>query len=478
MVPQHLHFGGGSAESILTPASALLLGITILLTLFLRRRYALSSVFVGVFLIPTQQVVIFAGLHFTALRLIVLAAILRWFLRGHNDPKFAFPRRWNTLDYLFIAFATCELIMFTLQWGQKQAFIAALGVFVDTCGGYCVLRSLISTKDDLLWAIKTLAIVACVLGTCMLAEHFMHRNLLKFLGGALTLAERDGKVRAQATFENYLTAGAFGATIWPLFVWLRTQRRSRGIAYCGLAGALTMAVTTVSSTPLVSCVAALVALALWPARRFLPWIRTGFVVLLLCLQLVMKAPVWALIARVDLTGSSSSYHRFMLVNLFLTHIPQWWLIGARSYTTWGFDMWDVCNQFVGYGLTGGIVTLSLFIAIFWYSFRRLGYMRRMAQRNSGNRWLSWCLGASLLATIVSMFGVSYFDQVQFEFIAVIAMISASAATATRARSVTARVTSGPPALAHELVQTFREPVHAGVFGLVRDDNELRRYRAE
>ena len=51
----------------------------------------------------------------------------------------------------------------------------------------------------------------------------------------------------------------------------------------------------------------------------------------------MKAPVWALIARVDLTGSSSSYQRYQLVDMTIRHFGAWWLIGTPDYVNWGSD---------------------------------------------------------------------------------------------------------------------------------------------
>ena len=83
----------------------------------------------------------------------------------------------------------------------------------------------------------------------------------------------------------------------------------------------------------------------------------------------MHGPVWSLIEKIDLTGGSSSYHRYMLVDNCIRHFSDWWLIGYKNYGDWGFDMWDLCNQFVVAALTGGLVTLVLYITIFKRSFR-------------------------------------------------------------------------------------------------------------
>jgi hypothetical protein len=151
-------------------------------------------------------------------------------------------------------------------------------------------------------------------------------------------------------------------------------------------------------------------------------IRWGFASMLVGLHLVMKAPVWALIARVDLTGSSSGYHRFILVDNCIRHFWDWWLIGTRVYNTWGWDMWDLSNQFVACAFTGGLAALVLFIAILSRSFGGLGTARKLVEGNKNEEWFLWCLGAALFSTFVSFFGCSFMAQMQMQLFAFIAMI--------------------------------------------------------
>ena len=109
-------------------------------------------------------------------------------------------------------------------------------------------------------------------------------------------------------------------------------------------------------------------LAFWPLRKQMRLIRWGLVCALVGLHLVMKAPVWALIARIDLTGSSSGYQRYQLVDMCIRHFSDWWLLGTPNYVKWGWDSWDLCNQFVAVALTGGLLALIFYIAIFSRSF--------------------------------------------------------------------------------------------------------------
>ncbi len=121
----------------------------------------------------------------------------------------------------------------------------------------------------------------------------------------------------------------------------------------GLVGSVLMTWTSNSSTSLLTFLAGIFAVFFWPFRKSMRAVRWGIVVGLFALQLVMKAPIWFLIAHIDLTGGSSSYHRAELIDLFIRHFFEWWLIGIKSSGAWGWDMWDTQNQFVNVGESGG-----------------------------------------------------------------------------------------------------------------------------
>ena len=107
-------------------------------------------------------------------------------------------------------------------------------------------------------------------------------------------------------------------------------------------------------------------------------LRWGLVLFLSGAALVMKAPVWFLIAHIDLTGASSGYHRAMLVDQFIRHVGDWWLVGVKDASVWGFDMWDTCNQYVQEGESGGLVAFVFFLVVIVRSFARVGAARRAA----------------------------------------------------------------------------------------------------
>ena len=165
-----------------------------------------------------------------------------------------------------------------------------------------------------------------------------------------------------------------------------------------------------ASTSWMAYGASLMGLGFWPLRKHMRLVRWGIVVLLVALHLVMNGPVWSLIEKVDLTGGSSSYHRYMLVDNCIRHFGDWWLIGYKYYNNWGFDMWDLCNQFVVAAVTGGLVTLIIYIMIFSRSFGAIGTARKLVSGDRSQEWLLWCLGSALYANVVSSFGINYMVQ--------------------------------------------------------------------
>jgi hypothetical protein len=420
MEPQNLRFGGGATETLLHPFVAMELVIAIIFILCLPRKYAIAPLLFGAFTIPLGQVVMLAGIHFTVLRILILAGLGR----RAASKQAIFAGGFNSIDRLATLWAFSALTVVSLQWMETPILIKSLGDFLDTLGGYYVVRFLIRDLKDVRFAIKMLAAVTVIMGVCMTNEQVTHRNIFGQLGGVSIAPQiRDGKLRSQGAFGVYIDAGEFGAVLVPLLIWLWSDKKSRVAACVGLAGAITMILTCNSSTPLLALAGGIIGLCFWPFRTKMRLVRWGLVLVLVSLHLVMKGPVWALIARIDLTGSSSGYHRYYLVDNFIRHFSDWWLLGYKDFGSWGWDMWDLSNQYVAVGLTGGLITFVFFIAILSRSFGGLGNARKRATGNRKKEWFCWCLGCSLLANVVGWFGCSYMAQMQMALFPLLAMIS-------------------------------------------------------
>jgi len=425
MPPEHARdFGGGLTETTLSPYSLVVMVACIILILVLPRKYAAIPLLLIAFLVPLAQAVVLGGSHLFVLRIVILAGLVRL---GWAKPKTegeAAVARYNKVDS---AFTWCMLIQaaaVALLFRTVPALINQAGFLIDNLGAYYLLRRFLLNREDIYLALKFLAVVSVILAVCMVIEQVKVMNVFGFVGGVLVPDIREGKIRSQGPFLHALTAGCFAATLIPLFAMLWWNGKAKFMAVLGLVGATLMTITSNSSTPLLAYVAGVLGIALWPIRRKMKSVRWGIVGALAVLALVMKAPVWFVIAHIDLTGGSSGYHRAEIIDMFIRHFPDWWLIGVKDTGSWGWDIWDVQNQYVNVGETGGIAAFIFFIILISRCFSRIGRARRAVEDDPQEQWHLWFLGSALFANVAAFFGVNYFDQSKISWMMLLAMISA------------------------------------------------------
>ncbi len=156
--------------------------------------------------------------------------------------------------------------------------------------------------------------------------------------------------------------------------------------------------------------------------------RWVLAVALTALHIVMKAPVWALIARVDVVGGSSGYHRFMLVDQCIRRFGSWWLVGVRNTADWGWDMWDQANQYVAIAENSGLIPLICFSLIIYFGFRYIGKKRSAVQGDVPEERFVWAIGVALFSTAVAFVGIVLWDQTQVSWYALLAIVGAVTVT--------------------------------------------------
>jgi hypothetical protein len=436
MPPEHLRvFGGGASETLLDPVVAIAMIIAIILVLTLPKKYVIVPLFVMLFLVPLGEQMVVGGVHLYVFRIVILFGLFRMLLTKLAAGNTLFAGGFNSVDRAFLWCTVCQVLAVIVLFLSTEALINQLGFLLDYLGGYALLRFLLQDEQDLYRALKCFAVLALIIGVCMVWERFTLRNVFGLIGGIASPEVRDGRARCQGPFAHQLMAGAFGATLLPLFLILWKNGKGKVTAVIGALGATLIVWTSNSSTSLLALAAAVMAILLWPIRKSMRAVRWGIVTGLVGLQLVMKAPVWFLIAHVDLTGSSSSYQRAALVDQFIRHFWDWWLIGVKSTGSWGWYLWDAQNQYVVVGETGGLIAFILFIAMISRAFARLGDSRKVVAGDMGREWFLWALGAALFSNVVAFFGVNYFDQTKFAWFSLLAMISAATTPILQSRVV-------------------------------------------
>ena len=418
-------FGGGASGSTVYPAAAALLALVSVLILFGPRKLLLLPVLLGIFLVPEGNVLVVAGLHITPERLIALLGFLRLAYMKLSRHVEILGSRWNSIDTVFLCWALCHALAFVLLWRESAALINQLGFLWTSLGIYFLLRALIQDGEDIERAIRLFALIVIVNCAEMLFEHHTGHNLFGMLGGAQFVEVREGTIRAQGAFSHSILAGTYAATLVPLLLWLWKCQRGKVAAGLGLVSATLIVLITGSSTPLLGYVGVVVAFCFWPLRGRMRVVRWGIVLTLVGAQLMMKAPVWFLINHVNVIGASSGYHRAELIDQSVQHFGEWWLMGTKNTAAWGWDMYDLANQFVGQAATGGLATLIFFILVIKRGFSSLGTARRAIEGDSRQEWMLWCLGAALFTYILVFFGISLWDQSEVAWFALFAFIGAA-----------------------------------------------------
>ncbi len=428
MQSENFIFGGGAAETRLHVLVAVGMFIAIYFILVLPRNKAIVPFLLSFFTIPLAQVVLVGPLHFPVLRILILAGLVRVFSGGFALGD-KFPGGFNTVDRAIVLWAVSGLIVVSLQWMELQGLIKFVGDFLDSLGGYLVVRFLIPNRETVRRTIKAMALICVIQGVCMVSEQSTHQNVFGIFG-ANQPTIREGHIRSEGALGT-LYGGTFAGVSIPLFLWLWTEEKSKMTAAAGIIGATAMVFASHASTSWLAYGSSLLGLSFWLVRKQMRLIRWGIVAALIGLHIVMHGPVWSLIEKVDLTGGSSSYHRYMLVDNCIRHFSDWWLLGYKNYGNWGFDMWDLCNQFVVAALTGGLITLIFFIMIYSRSFGLIGKTRKRVEGNRAQEWFLWCLGSTLFANVVASFGINYMVQLQMSLFPLLACISIAASSAKR-----------------------------------------------
>jgi hypothetical protein len=384
------------------------------LILLVPKRWALFPVLVAACYMTKAQGVLIGPFHFTIIRLMVPVVIIRMLARGER-----LNRQLNGLDFLMAAWAGWLLISSLFREDSSTAFVYRLGLVYDVCGFYFLISVYCQSKDELLHLCKIIAIVLIPVSIEMFYEKISAYNIFSKLGGVSEVPYiREGHVRAQGPFGHAILAGVVGAVCLPISIGLWNVNRKISVA--GGAACLLMVFASTSSGPVMSALAGIFALWGWKFRHRTKMIIWAMVLGYIALDLVMKDPAYYIVARIDITGGSTGWHRARLIQSALEHFSEWWLAGTDftrhwmpTGVSWSRDHTDITNHYIQMGVWGGLPAMILFMLQIMKGFSYAGKTIRYYLESNGydsTAFVVWSLGASLFVHAVSCISVSYFDQ--------------------------------------------------------------------
>lgn len=395
------------------------------------RRWALLPLLIGSCYMTLGQGIQIGPFSFTVIRLLVAAGVIRVLVRGERPLGGL-----NGMDRLLLVWAGWAAVSSLFHEPPVDTLINRLGMVYNTLGLYFLVRCFIHSLEELVGLVKLLAILLVPVALEMLSEQFTGRNLFaELFGGQLEPSLRNDRLRSQGPFRHAIIAGTVGAVCAPLMIGI--WRRHPLSAKIGLAACLLMVLSSASSGPVMSFLFSIFALVLWRWRHLTRQMRIAAVAGYLLLDLIMQAPAYFLIARIDITGSSTGWHRARLIESAFQRFHEWWLIGTDytrhwmpSGVPWSPNHTDITNQYLRMGVDGGLLLMVLFIALMVAAFRYVGHALRNHQAAPvEDQFLIWALGASLFAHAATCMSVTYFDQSFVFLYSAIAMASSLRAMA-------------------------------------------------
>jgi len=391
-------------SATITGPTAFITAVLAVLILVVPRRYLLVPIIVAACFVPCEQHVFLLRGHFYVQRIIIIAGIVRIFVRGE-----ARRIRWNRFDKIILAWVLVGAVVYILRRLDGQSLIYKSGVLLSMLGMYWLVRQNIASWEDMKAVWRIFAYCALALVPLVAVEWTTGNSPFQLLGRAHT-EWRAGEWRAAASLPHPILAGAFWVPLVPIFTALGLVDRRKLLYWCAFAASIFIVIASRSSTPIGGLGAVLLFTLLYQYRHYGRHMAVMFFGSLLALHVVMAAPVWHLLCRIRIFSGTTGYHRYALIQRTIEHFREWAMLGTISTWHWGYGMFDITNQFCLEGIRGGLITLVLFIAILFVGIRATGaYSQRRVGRD--RQWLSWALCCSLIGHCIMFIGVSYFGQI-------------------------------------------------------------------
>lgn len=396
----------------MTPLALIFLLVATAAIWVLPRQWAAVPLLAGACYMTLGQKIEISGLSFPIIRLLLLAGLIRVVVRGERPAGGLIG-----MDKLFLAWAGWALFVSCFRENPGITLENHLGMVYNALSIYFLIRCFCQTEEDVHGLIRVTGWVLVPVAAEMVYEQLTQHNLFSMFGGVPEEPSvRNGRIRSQGPFAHAILAGTVGAVCIPLMIGL--WRRYSLSARVGLGACCSMVLASGSSGPLMSVIFSLFALALWQWRYWTRQMRIAAVVGYLLLELIMKAPAYYVIARIDLVGGSTGWHRARLIESSIEHLNEWCFTGT-DYTRhwmpygvpWSEDHADITNHYLAQGVRGGLVLTCLFVGLLWSGFRYAGIaLRTWRGLDPGREFFAWCIGAGLFGHAASCVSVAYFDQ--------------------------------------------------------------------
>lgn len=387
--------------------------------LFSRREAVITALLVLLFAIPSAQRVVILSLDFSFIRIAILAGLLRAIVKGDTRSF-----RLSTTDKVAVLWMFWGLISYFLLYGNIQALVTRTGYMIEAVGAYFIGRIYVRSWNDMRKVALFIGYASVPVLALFLIERSTGKNVFSVFGGIpeITLV-REGKLRCQGPFSHPIMAGLFWATIlpWLAVLWARNDYKKH-LLLLFIISSILIIINTASSTPTMAIILCAMGLSFFPYRRLMPMVRWTFIIGLIAAQILMEKGAAHLIARANIVGGSTGWHRYYLIDESINHFNEWWLVGTWSTRHWGLGLQDVTNQYILEGVRSGFLGMLIFIVFIFSLFNKIGESINKSKDNN-DRWIFWGSGVVLFIHLFSFLSAAYFGQMVASFFLFCGMIA-------------------------------------------------------
>lgn len=380
------------------------------------RRHALLAMLAGILYLTQGVQIQVGGVSMFATRFLCVAGILRIAARGELSLGV-----WTGIDRAFFILHGYTTAVFLLRSDDGQMF--QVGLAVDAVLSYLIFRSLLRDFDDLRWLIRTSLLLLVPFFLVLVVERVARHNMFTIIGAREVTDNfsRGDRPRCFGTFGHPSLLGTLGASFLPLFVALRMVGNRRE-ATVGIFISLGVVFMSNSGGPLNAMAFGILGWCCWKWREGMRNLRWMLVISIAVIASIMESPIYYLPARLSSFTGGDGWHRSYLIEQFFGHWTEWILGGMpiRATASWfpyvieGTGGADITNQFVKYGIDGGIGSMVLFTWLLKVTFSSIGEglirLRISPLPDLGAERLMWSIGVVIVVHLATWFGITYFDQ--------------------------------------------------------------------
>jgi hypothetical protein len=401
----------------------LVAGAASALVLFIRPVYGLLIYVAALAWYPQYLSVPIGTVDFTVRRIVILALFCKLFVLTDMPKRF----KWILLDKLVIVYFICEIIagLFTSQ-SVAQFLENRAGAIFDMAFPYFAVRLIVQERQQYLTLLKGFLIVAAPVAMMGFYECLTGENPVGFLqqynawkpGQAYQSLSRAGFYRAKVVFSVSIMYGLFFSMLGPVCAGIMGYvRRYRVLYWAGLVLISIGVFSSMSSGPMLAALLSVAFVVFYRWRKYWKPVVVVIIVMCLAVEIISNRHFYDVLGDFTLDSRTAWYRsRLIDVGLFQGGMSGHWLTGFGNDVDPGWhvqidgrDHTDIVNHYLlvlsNYGLVGFLPYLAMNVE----AIRRLVAAYK-ASVLEADRWLVWCLSASLIGLWVTFMTVSLFDQ--------------------------------------------------------------------